>query len=88
MVCYGHGKVDTNAFSSHPSLEVDANIKDDLNIKKVTWKTQKITYNNKDYVLNLNTNEVYNFESYQNAVQTGNQPMVEGYLVNNKIEFM
>jgi hypothetical protein len=88
LVCYGHGKVDTNAFSSHPSLEVDANIKDDLNIKKVTWKTQKITYNNKDYVLNLNTNEVYNFESYQNAVQTGNQPMVEGYLVNNKIEFM
>ena len=88
LVCYGHGKVDTNAFSSHPSLEVDANIKDELNVKNVNWKTQKITYNNKDYVLNLNTNEIYNFESYQNAVETNNPPMVEGYLVNNKIQFI
>ena len=88
LVCYGHGKVNTNAFSSYPSLEVDANIKDELNIKTVNRQVDRITYNNKDYVLNLHTNEVYNFESYQNAIETGNPPMIEGYLVNDKIEFM
>lgn len=89
LICYNHGKVDSNNFSSYPSLQVDSTIKDNLDNKEITWKGVKITYkNNKDYVINPNTNEVYNYDSYQDAINNNGQLILEGHIVNNDIEFI
>ena len=67
LVCYGFGKVESNAFSSYPSFEEDKKNKEGLDVKKVMWKGQIIKENGIEYVLNPATNEVYDYNSYKNV---------------------
>ena len=89
LICYNNGKVESNQFSSYPSLQVDSTVKDNLDIKEITWTGVKITYkNNKDYVINPNTNEVYNYDSYLDATTNNGQLVLEGHIVDDDIVFI
>jgi len=79
LVCYGFGKVESNDFSSYPTLERDQVEKDEQ--KKIVMGAVKITIGELDYALNERTNELYNYESYQRAIKYGTEPVVEGKLV-------
>jgi hypothetical protein len=64
-VCYGFGKVESNAFSSYPSLEEDKQIKEGLDDKEVEIKLRKIYQAGKEYGLDMKTNDVYDYASYE-----------------------
>jgi hypothetical protein len=81
LVCYGFGKVESNKFSSYPTLLNDLGEKDDLDIKTLKWRARKVTVGGVEYALNENTNELYNYESYQRAIRLGTEPALEGRLV-------
>lgn len=67
LVCYKFGNITSNDYSTRPNIDVDKSFKE-LNVKTVSWDATKITYKGKDYALNNDTNEVYDLESYNNAV--------------------
>jgi hypothetical protein len=71
LVCYGFGKIESNQFSSYPSLEKDKNVKTGLDVKTVTWTAFELTINGQEYALNKDTNELYNLKSYNKAVERG-----------------
>jgi hypothetical protein len=80
LVCYGYGKIESNQFGSFPSFEQDRGVKTDLNLRTVSLDLVKITYKGKDYALNQNTNEIYDYDSYLNAKNTGSEPIFVGRL--------
>lgn len=82
LVCYGFGKVESNQFSSYPTLEKDQNVKEGLDVKKIHWRGVKIVYEGVEYALNKQTNEVYDMDSYVRAVNTGSEPILIGRLEN------
>jgi hypothetical protein len=84
LVCYGFGKVESNQYSSYPSFEKDKQDKGGLDTKKVTWKGQKIMENGIEYVLNPNTKEVYDYNSYQRAKEVGSELVLIGKLVKKE----
>ena len=81
LVCYGFGKVESNQYSSYPSFEEDKGAKEGLDVRKIKWTAQKITQDGKDYALNRETMEVYDYESYQKALEFGSEPLLIGKLV-------
>ena len=90
LVCYGFGKVESNKFSSYPTLEKDQSEKLGLDNKRIDWEATKVKIAGKDYAMNERTNEIYDFESYQQAVQGNGEPRLIGRLVNegNKMKFV
>ena len=66
-VCYGSGMVESNNFSSHPTLDKDSNIKDGLDMKTVTWKGVRKQINGVDYAMNPKTRQLYNLDSFRRA---------------------
>jgi len=80
LVCYGFGKIESNQFSSYPNLEKDQGEKGGLDVKKISWKGIKVTFEGADFALNEATNELYDYESYQRAIQYGTDPMLVGRL--------
>jgi hypothetical protein len=83
LVCYGFGKVESNQFSSYPTLERDQSEKSGLDIKKVEWTATKVSIGGVDYALNQRTNEIYDYASYQRAVETGSELILIGRLVKD-----
>jgi hypothetical protein len=83
LVCYGFGKVESNQFSSYPTLERDQSEKSGLDIKRVAWTATKVTIGGVDYALNQKTNELYDYASYQRAVDTGSELILIGRLVKD-----
>ena len=81
LVCYGFGKVESNQFSSYPSFETDRSSKEGLDVQQIQWKARKITQNGKDYALNEETREVYDYDSYLRAIESGANPVLIGVLV-------
>lgn len=81
LVCYGFGKVESNDFSSYPTLEQDQAMKVGLDVKVVKARINKVTVDGVAYAMNQDTNELYNLESYQRAIKLGKEPVVEGILV-------
>jgi hypothetical protein len=81
LVCYGFGKVESNQYSSYPTLEKDRGVKEGLDVKKINWRGVKITENGVDYALNQSTNELYDMNSYIRAVNTGSEPILVGKLL-------
>jgi len=68
LVCYGFGKVTSNAFGSYPTLAEDLSDVPEINVKKEKLKlkmTQPI--NGVVYAINPNTLEAYDLESYKQA---------------------
>jgi hypothetical protein len=81
LVCYGFGKVESNAFSSYPSFEEDKKNKEGLDVKKVTWRGKIIKENGIEYVLNPDTNEVYDYNSYKSVMEGVGNLILVGKLV-------
>lgn len=67
IVCYGYGKVESNDYSSYPSIDKDKLEKEGTDVGKVNWKGQVITMNGIDYIVNTSTNEVYDYNDYVTA---------------------
>jgi hypothetical protein len=80
LVCYGYGKVESNRFSSYPSLENDKNIKEDARVQ--TWAATKVVIDGTTYAYNTDTKELYDYESYERAARNGSEPVLIGRLEN------
>jgi hypothetical protein len=85
LICYGFGKVETNQFSSYPTLERDQSEKSGLDIKKINWTASKITIEGVVYAMNPGTKELYDFDSYQRHLDIGTQMILIGRLVTDGI---
>jgi hypothetical protein len=74
LVCYGYGKVTSNDFSSYPTIEMDIAEIPEQNERFKMWKGVELHDPNTKttYVYNPKTKEVYDMESYENAVKTQN----------------
>jgi hypothetical protein len=83
LVCYGYGKVESNQFGSYPALEQDRSEKTDLNVRTEQINMIKISYKGKDYALNERTNELFDYESYLRAKETGSDILLVGYLIRD-----
>lgn len=81
LICYGVDVVKSNQFSSYPSLDDDQAEKEGLDVRKIEWRANKITINGVDYAQRENSNEIYDFNSYQQATQGTTQPILIGRLV-------
>jgi hypothetical protein len=75
-VCYGFGKVQSNAFGSYPSLEEDKQIREGLDVKKVELKLRKIKFNGMDYGIDMITQEIYDLKTYEMAKENPNVQML------------
>ena len=75
IVCYGYGKVESNAYSSYPSFEKDKLEKEGTDVGKINWQGQVITENGVDYILNTSTNEIYDYNDYITAKKL-DQPLM------------
>uniref|UniRef100_A0A6C0LTI0 Helicase ATP-binding domain-containing protein n=1 Tax=viral metagenome TaxID=1070528 RepID=A0A6C0LTI0_9ZZZZ len=88
LVCYGIGKITSNQFGSYPSYEEDSKSeKSDLNVHKITWKAQKIKFEGVEYALKVDTNEVFDLNSYEEAKITGSEMILVGHLVKKEGKF-
>lgn len=83
MVCYGYGKVESNAFGSYPTFEMDREQKVGLDVKSTEWDIKAVTISGTKYALRTDTNGLYEFDSYTLALANpGLEPEYIGQLVN------
>jgi hypothetical protein len=88
LVCYGFGKVASNAFASHPMFEKDRDTAaEGLDVKTVKLRARRIKIGDENYALNEATMEVYDMESYNRAKVSGTEPILIGRLENVKGEY-
>ena len=82
LVCFSFGDVQPDKFAFTPSLmgeEKDTVSK--INLKKVTWKAKELTIAGKKYALRQETGDVYDYDSYKQAIKTaGINPILIGKL--------
>ena len=81
LVCYGYGKVQSNQFSSYPMFEKDLQNKKGLDTKKITWTGIEMTANGVVYIVNRETNEVYDYNSYIRAKELNTELLLVGKLI-------
>jgi len=84
LVCFGFGKIESNQFSSYPSFENDKSSKQGLDVEALKWKAREITEDGIKYALNEKTMDVYDFESYNKAIELGTDLILVGKLVKDK----
>jgi len=83
MICYGYGKVESNDFGSYPTFEMDKEYKQGSDTKYIDWDIQQITIQGIEFALNVDTNDLYTYESYEQArTNPGIEPKYVGRLVN------
>jgi len=86
LTCLSFGKPSTGSFSYRPSYyqEASDNVTN-LNKQKLEWRGKEFTFNGKKMVLREGSKEVYDFESYMNALERpGLQPKLIGKLEKTK----
>ena len=82
LVCYGYGRVDTNAFATYPTLEQDMSQIEETAAKKkklMLKKTKPI--DGVVYVYDPNTLEVYSLESYEQTKEGKGELVLVGRIV-------
>jgi hypothetical protein len=86
-VCYGSGMVDSNNFSSHPTLDKDSKIKDGLDMKTISWKGVRKNINGVDYAMNPKNRQLYNLDSFRRAQKMeGDLIYVGKYEIQNGVD--
>lgn len=88
LVCYSVGRANKNTFSYRPSVDKEeADVVDRGNKVEITWKAKVIKQGAKRYVLRVGTTEVYDYDSYMQALETkeGN-PILKGRLVKKEVD--
>ena len=87
IVCYGYGKVESNAFGTQPSFEDDAREKGPAQEKRVDVVYKKVSLNGEEFMWNEDTSELYAMKHYNEVKENPNLPLQPfGRLVqkNNK----
>jgi hypothetical protein len=84
--CFSFGKASPSSFSYKPSIsneEVDTVTQ--MNKAKITWKADEITIPidgiKKKFARNSQTNDVYDLQSYKDAIEFGGEPVLVGRLI-------
>jgi hypothetical protein len=87
LVCYNFGRVLTNTFSSHPSIEEDIQLgeTDYMNVRKEKTKIILVPKKDPKYAMNKDTYELYSLESYNRAVAGTGVLELIGKVENKKI---
>ena len=82
LVCLNFGNPTTDKFSYTPSISADETDKiAAINKRTIDWEAVEIELNGKKYILRKGTEEVYDFDSVQIALENGrSQPILVGYL--------
>ena len=85
LQCLTLGKSSINTFSYQPSLsgeeqDVDAS----KNVEKITWFAREIMLNDRKYALREDTDQLYTYESYRNALEVpGAKPILLGSIIRD-----
>lgn len=85
LMCYNFGKVSSNQFASHPTIDEDKGDQNQVEIKEQKWRAKQITLDGVKYVLNEKTNEVYDFDSYTRFRESGEDLVLVGHLVVKEV---
>lgn len=94
--CFSFGKTSPQAFSFKPSIgNEELDVVSKINKKNITWKATEIKIPidgiKKSFARNPQTNEVYDLQSYKDAVEFGSDPLLVGRLVtksDGKVKFV
>lgn len=76
LVCYGFGKVESNQFSSYPTLQQDQATKGEIGEKVKTVKFGNVTINKIKYAFDERTNELFDYDSTQRAKKNINEEII------------
>ena len=82
LVCFSFGDVKPDKFAFTPSLKgEEKDTVSKINVKKLTWKGKELTIAGKKYALRQETGDVYDYDSYKQAMKTaGVNPILIGKL--------
>jgi len=84
LVCYGFGKVESNSFASYPEIEKDMGETIDVNIRKEKLQLKMTKpINGVVYVYNPKTLEVFDKDSYDQALEGRGELMKIGVFVKS-----
>ena len=94
--CFSFGKTSPQAFSFKPSIgNEELDVVSKINKKNITWKATEIKIPidgiKKAFARNPQTNEVYDLQSYKDAVEFGSDPVLVGRLItkaDGKVKFV
>lgn len=94
--CFSFGKTMPTSFSYKPSIgNEELDVVSKINKKAITWKATEIKIPidgvKKSFARNPQTNEVYDLQSYKDAVEFGSDPVLVGRLVtkaDGKVKFV
>ena len=86
LVCYSMVSRNPNKFSYSPSIsQKESDTVADVNRTTVKWKAQSIKIQGKSYAFRKDTNEVYDLDSYKQAIKIpGVNPILIGKLEKDK----
>lgn len=86
ILCYSPSITNPYKYTYTPSIEnTETDIEAEKNVKKITWKGKMLKIKGIKYVLNDNTKDVYDYESFINAQKYGKgQLILKGKLVKNE----
>ncbi len=82
LVCYGFGKVSTNAFASHPTIDEDLLDKPEIAVKQKVLKLKASKpIDGVIYAIDPVNMDAYDMESYEQAKLGKGQPILVGKIV-------
>ena len=82
LVCYGFGKVDSNAFASYPTLQQDLSERQEMNIKKSKLKLKASRpIDGVVYAIDTNTLDAYDMNSYNQALAGTGELILVGKII-------
>ena len=83
LVCYGFGRVSSNAFSTYPTLEEDLVMGETtaVNVRREKVAVVEFKYDGEEYVKNLRNGEIYTRANYNRGLETGEDLVVVGKMV-------
>ena len=85
LVCYGFGKVTSNAFSTYPTLEEDLTKGETANVNERREKVAVVEfrYEGENYVKNMKNGEIYTRANYEDAQENDVDLVVVGKMVRD-----
>ena len=90
LVCLNFGNPSSDKFSYTPSINADETDKiAAINKRTIDWDAVEVELNGKKYILRKGTEEIYDFDSVQIALENGrSQPILMGYLTEEDGEYV
>ena len=80
-MCYSYGKIASNDFGSHPSIDVDMQTKDAVDTKKFSLVLTTVTVDGEKYAYDKTKNELYTMDNYKRAKMNGDALIAIGRIV-------